>query len=119
MIFLEAFAPINSLLAHSEQEKASPTYAEPKAGGSVRLDDKMKSCSAVSAGKAKDIEGGILAALFFGRGCCSARDGRESLSEEMRNDGLSVQKSTQVYLRTNSLDQHCSRIDELREHTFQ
>lgn len=90
VIFLEAFPPTSSLLAHNEQEKASPTYAEPKAGGKVRLDDKMKSCSAESAGNAKDIEDGILAALFFGKGCCSASDGRESLSEEMRNDGLSV-----------------------------
>lgn len=90
VIFLEVFPASNSLLAHKEQEKPSPTYAEPKAGGSVRLDDKIKSCSAVSAGNAKDIEGGILAVLFLGNGCCSARDGRESLSEEMRNNGLSV-----------------------------
>lgn len=35
----------SSLLAHSEQEKVSPTYAEPNAGGRDRLGERMKSSS--------------------------------------------------------------------------
>jgi hypothetical protein len=119
VIFLEVAPATNSLLAHNEQEKASPTYAEPKAGGNVRLDDKRNSCSAESAGSARDIEGGILAALLFGRGCCSASDGRESLSEGMRNDGLLVQKSTYSTLELIALISMPLEYMGCERHTFQ
>ena len=35
----------SSLLAQREQEKVSPTYADPKAGGSERLGERMKEVS--------------------------------------------------------------------------
>ncbi len=62
-MLLDGFTPANSLLAHSEHENVSPTYAEPNAGGKDRLDESRNSWSEDSAGNASDAELGILARL--------------------------------------------------------
>lgn len=60
-MLLITLSSANSLLAHSEQEKVSPTYAEPNAGGKDRLGKSRNSWSEVSAEKASDAVPGVLA----------------------------------------------------------
>lgn len=76
-----------SLLAQSVQLNVSPTYAEPKAGGSVRSGERMKASGLVD-GYARDAEGagkvvgvslGEAAGVGKGRGCWIESEGRESL----------------------------------------
>lgn len=77
-----------SLLAHSVQEKDSPTYADPKAGGRVRSGDRMKA-SFLEEGYASDAD--VVGKTFgdslgdgdgVGRGCWIESDGRESLPRD-------------------------------------
>lgn len=88
LIFFAELEPCRiSLLAHNVQENVSPTYAEPKAGGSVRRGERMKASFLVE-GYAREAEGegktagealGDGEGVGRGRGCCIEREGRESL----------------------------------------
>lgn len=75
----------SSLLAQSVQLNVSPTYAEPKAGGSVRSGERMKESLLVD-GYAKDAAGAgkvdgedMGEGDGVGRGCWMEREGRERL----------------------------------------
>lgn len=88
MITLGTVAPGRiSLFAHSVQENVSPTYADPKAGGSVRSGERMKA-SGLGDGYARDAEGagkvvgesaGEATGVGSGRGCWIESEGRDSL----------------------------------------
>ena len=69
----------SSLLAQSEQANASPTYADPKDGGSARLEERMKSWSDDFEGYARAARGDMPMSFSCGSGCWRAREGLESL----------------------------------------
>jgi len=95
----------SSLLAQSVQLNVSPTYADPKAGGSVSSGERMKESllidgyarDAAGAGKVDGEDRGVGAGV--GRGCWMEREGRERL----RGHGISISPADWMRLATGEL----------------
>jgi hypothetical protein len=86
------------------QENDSPTYADPKAGGSVRSGESMKA-SFLGEGYASEADGvgkafgeSLGEGEGVGRACWTESDGRESLSP--RSAGIVLGLGKDIYRRT-------------------